>query len=646
MMEEITEDVTPKEWKQVERKIKDELDKRSSDSFRKEHEMIWKEVDRQIRMQAPKIRRHTEENNDWHSAIELGELAKASEILTDDVMRLAFPNTRAWFEAHIELQPKLDPETGENIAPSQEDQFQFDGMLRALMAQQHQDFGFKARFNLSVKEALHHGSFVAEVRGEDQVMFTDQGGMASLHAPVWVPHSMWNCYPDPSPSVVGTNLFYSGGMIVKEYMPLWKLKQVAQEGLQDGWMPSQLSKIKKRSNKVKDAETEDVELVKFYGDCVIDRSSGNVFLPNSKVILANDTIVFYAANKLPFANIIFNGYERIDVRDPYYTSPLIKLAPIHKAASQTANKYLDAVALFTEPPGVYDSNDPQFVKDGGPRIAPSAMTGTKYFGKGVQFLQTGDPNAALQGLQLFMEQLRSGTSVDSIRSGSAGSERQTATEVRAQAARGEVRVVDFVDKLEFSLKTYLYMQHELNKMELQNYPFYNPEMDAPDFMRLSAQEIPETVHFDVVGARGILGEEERNQKMTAVTAFASSNPLFANLLKPADILKEMYQDAGVKNPERFLNIPTNEMASMEERIRAEYEGGINEMEIEMKELREKLEIAKVGSEARILEAQLKSEAKIGEAAATAQIMSEQETVRTGLKIAETKAKAERNDSKG
>ena len=112
--------------------------------------------------------------------------------------------------------------------------------------------------------------------------------------------------------------------------------------------------------------------------------------------------------------------------------------------------------------------------------------------------------------------------------------------------------MDFVDKLEFSLKAFLYMQHHINKSELQSYGFYNPEMDAPDFMRLGREDIQYNVHFDVVGARGILGEEERSQKMSAVTAFALAF-FFALLLKPVDLLKEMYLDAGVKNPNASLS---------------------------------------------------------------------------------------------
>ena len=636
MAEELVQrEITQKDWNQVEKKVKDELSRRENDQFRKDHEVIWKEVDRQINMKA--VEPYNRSKTDWHSAIELGELAKASEILGADVMRLAFPNTRAWFEAHVELPPTLDEQTGENTAPTQKEQVFIDGICRALMSQQHQDFGFKSRFGLSVKEALHHGSFVAEVRGEDATMFHDTGGIESVHSPVWVPHSMWNCYPDPSPSVIGSNMFYTGSMIIREFMPMYKLRSIAENGVDEGWMPSQLKKVPKRGNKNKDVETNDVEIIKWFGDMVIDKKDGDIYLPNSKIMLANGIIVFYAPNRLPFPPILFNGYERLDVRDPYFTSPLIKLAPMHKVASTLANKFIDNISLHVEPPGQYDANDPGFT----PNFAPGSMEPTKYMGKGVNFYDIGDPNAALLGLQAALEQLRSGTSVDSIRSGGGESADSTATEIRAKMARGEVRVVDFVDKLEFSLKTFLYMQHHINKSELQSYGFYNPEMDAPDFMRLGREDIQYNVHFDVVGARGVLGEEERSQKMSAVTAFASGNQLFAPLLKPVDLLKEMYLDAGVKNPERFLVVQDDEFEQIVQQVEQKYQEMIEAGKQEIYDLKEELAIKTAVNDAKVAEATQKAQAQAEISQFKAEIQAQLEMLKGMIKVDENEAKSQK-----
>lgn len=626
--------ISEKDWQQVEDYVKRELSRRETDSFRKLHETIWKEVDRQVYMKAPEVT--NKDKNDWHSAVELGELAKASETITADVMRLIFPVTRTWFEPHVELPPVYDPRSGQNVAPTQKEQIFQDGVLRALMAQQHLDFGLKARLALSVKECLHHGSFVAEARQESALLVHNGGGIQNMSAPVWVPHSMWNCYPDPSPSVLGANMLYTGSMIIKEYMPRKNLTDLAVKGAPVGWMPANLKKIPKRRNKNKDVETEDVELVKYIGDLVIERSDGEIFLPNSKVILANGIIVYYAPNSYPFPQILYNGYEKLDVRDPYFTSPLIKLSPMHKLASVLANKYIDNVALKVEPPLVYDGNDPAFVSNGGPVIAPGWRGATKGTAK-YQAIEVGEPRYALEGLQLVLDQIKQGTASDSVRSYPDNSDK-TATEVRARMQRGEVRVVDFVDKLEFSLKAFLYMQHEINKKEMETYSFYNPEMDAPDFMRLNRDELPKNVHFDVVGSRGVLGEEERAQKMSVVTAFAAQNPLFADLIKPVEILKEMYQDAGVKNPERFLNIPDDEMAQMMKSVEAKYQQAMEEHEAKIFDLEKKLAISKAVNDARILEAQIKADSQANISEYKAQVQAQIDTLKSQLKIFETAAK--------
>lgn len=631
--------VTDKDWLQVERYVKGELDKRKTDKFRKIHEAVWKEVDRQVYMEPMKVVRQDAEKNDWHNVIELGELAKASELITEDAMRLAFPDSRAWFEPHVELQPKLDPQTGGNTATSQKEQVFMDGALRALMAQQHLDFGLKSRVSLSIKEALHHGSYVIEVRNESAMMSHGDGGISSISAPVWVPHSMWNSYPDLSPSIMGSGLFYQGSMILIEYMPKWKLEDTANKGIESGWMPAQIKKVKKRTNTNKDSETEDVELIKYFGDCVIrKKGESDIYLPNSKIILANDTLVYYAPNDLPFPNIIYGGYEKLDVRDPYYTSPLIKLSPMHKVASVLTNQYLNSVALRVEPPILYDGNDPAFVANGGPQLIPGWKGATK--GKAEwKALEVGDPKFALQGLQLTLDQIRSGTSSDSARAYPDKTDK-TATEIKAGQMRGEVRVVGFVTKLEYTLKVFLHMQHEINKKYMDQYSFYNPEMDAPDFMRVAKEELPQNVRFDVVGSRGILGEDERSQKVSVVTAFASQNPLFAPLLKPIEILLEQYRDAGVKNPERWLNVPNDELETIKQQIDKQYQQHIQELQQQVMELEKQLAITKAVNDAKVTEASIHASIKGELAQLMAGVQAQMESIHAGLKIQEHNAKME------
>lgn len=536
-----------KDFKKVEQHLKSELDLRKKAEFRTKAEQRWKEVDRQVALDPMmRVQRDgSEVDQGWHNVFELGELARASETITADVTRIIFPQARSWFEGHSEIKGDLDVEGGEEHKDP-EVQVQVDGRLRAFMTQQHTDFGLKDRVELSIKEALHHGSFAAEVEWETMEMVYEGTKVKVIGSPVWKPYSMWNCFPDPSPSIIGANMFYNGSIFFESYLPRYKAEQLVKSG-ESGWFPKNWDKVKKDEHNIKDNKVKDVKITTYYGDINIDRSDGDLFYPNHKVMLMNGTLVFMKASKLPFSPVIYRGYEKQDVRDPYFTSPIIKMSPMQKMATVLANKYVDGIELHIEPPIVYDGTDPQFVMDGGPRTEPGAKSATKGSAN-FQQLVIGDPNSALQGLQMTLAHMKETLG----RTGQPIGNRATAEEVQKKAQDEEVGVVGFISRLEPALRAYLYMQHEMNKTELTEYSFYDQEMNQPDFIRIKKADLPQSVHFEIVGAKGILGERQRAEKATAVTAFASGHPMFAPLLKPAQILKQMYQDAGVKNPEAWM----------------------------------------------------------------------------------------------
>ncbi len=218
--------ITKKDWEKCAEFIRGELDSRKNQKFRKAHEAIWKEIDRQINMKPMKrYSKGREIDPEWRSVMELGELAKASEIITADVMRLTFPTNRSWFEAHSEIEGQMTEQGTSGVDPKSQDYV--DRAYRSMLVAQHMDFGLKGRYELSVKEALHHGSYVSEIRWENRLRVHDGSGIEQVSAPVWVPYSMWNSYPDPSPSVIGTDLFYTGSMILVDYAPLYVLKEMA-----------------------------------------------------------------------------------------------------------------------------------------------------------------------------------------------------------------------------------------------------------------------------------------------------------------------------------------------------------------------------------------------------------------------------------
>lgn len=536
-----TRKITKKDWETVQTHIKNELDSRKKSDFRKRHERMWKEVDRQVAMEPmTRIRRDPNEpDSSWKSVIELGELSKASETFSADVSRIVFPQSRVWFEAHAEVPGQFDEATGKKVV-SPDVQKTTDETIRAFMGQQHEDFGLRERAALSVKEALHHGSYVAEVDWEEMEQYSEGYKSSRLAAPVWIPHSMWNCYPDPSPSVPHGSMFYQGTMIIVSYMPRYKCKLMMSG---NGWMPGQWKKIPKDEHN----EAKDIEITTYWGDVNISRSDGDMFYPNHKAILFNGVIVYFAPVDTPHKGIIYGGWERMDVRDPYYVSPIVKSSPLQKLASQYANRFTDALDMAIEPPIVYDGNDPDFVQNGGPLVAPGAKTSTKGAAS-FKAIEIGDPKAALEGLQFMIERLQ-----DAVGNpGAPVGDRATATEVQKAEQDSEVGVVNFIGKFEKSLRTYLYLQHFLNTKKLESYSFYNSESQSPDFQRITRKELPKNANFEVIGAKGMLGEAQRAQRFTVATTLLASSPLFARDLNTTAIEKQVYQDAGVKNPEQFL----------------------------------------------------------------------------------------------
>ncbi len=585
------------DWEKVEDFLKKELETRKGSSFRKSHESKWKEVDRQLSMEAAK--KYDAQNRElpagWQSSFELGELSKAIEVLKADVMRLVFPASRNWQEPHAKPPVKLDQKTGQAQQVDPKAQKKVNGMLRSLMAQQQLDFGFEARVELSVNEALSHGGFVTTAEWDKQNKVYDGQGVESLEAPVWVPHSMWNCFPDASPSIVPGAIFYPGSMMITSYMPRYKVLNLSG----DGYMNIDSKKIPKTKNKNNNVDTDDVELVTYFGDLNIERDDGDIFLPNSKCMTANGVVIYYRANPLPFPDVIYTGYERQDLRDPYFTSPIIKNSPLQKVATILANKFIDGVDLWTTPPGTYDANDAYLVQSGGPQIYPGAMTPRKGMGK-TEFMTVGDPKAALSGLQFALVKMEEGLGVNAIRSGASASDRKTAHEVEVTEQRGEVRTVDFVKKLEQgALRPWLYMQHELNLKHLESYSFYCAEKDLPDFLTFGKSQLPKVVHFEVVGSKGILGELQRTQKVAAVTAFAATTPGFAELLNRPDILKDMYEDAGVKSAETYINTEAPQ-------IPPEVQEKMQMMQEEFAKMQEELAKAKQNNEAKMAEVQIKA----------------------------------------
>lgn len=602
-----TKRIQEKDIEQLEGWVGKEIARRQTSTHRKASERMWAEVDRQVAME-PMIRKDRDGNqvrNDWRAALELGKLSEALEIISGDVLRLTFPSPDTWFECHSKIDGGRD-EKGMMMPPDAKAQTTVDNILRSMMAQQQRDAGLEDRFEASIKEALLHGSFVAVADYETRMRVDEGYKVQEDSLPVWQPHSMWNCYPDPSPSVVVGDLFYQGSMIVLSYLPRYKLERMTGTG----WMSRRYKDVPKghkfsSDDNIKEAEDE-IELLCFYGDINIERAGDDLFFPNCKACFANGKLVYFAPSEFPYPPVIFRGYEKQDVRNPYFVSPLMKMSPMQKTGSVMLNRFIDAIELKNNPPGVYDETDPTFAADGGPRIEPGAMTGTRGTGR-VSHFEVGDPGSALQGFRQTTDMMEAGLGVNSVRAGGVQSGAQTAFEVNKASQAANVRTLAFIRKAEAGLEAYLYMQHHLNKKYLKQYSYYNSDLDSPDYLTATKKELPEHVKFFVIGAKSVISEENRVAKTSQVTAFLLGNPLTAEKVNLDEVVKTMYQDAGISNPERLLNVESSMdpkvkkimMAAKQKVDEAQQaaQGMVQKAQEEMKSLTEQLQAEKAKSAA-------------------------------------------------
>ncbi len=523
--------------------IKDEFQKRKTLKARTDHEALWKEVDRQVRMKPMEVQ-NPDPEMDWKNALEMGDISTASEVLTADVMRLIFPQDRKSLGVHSDVQIKRLQARSDKPIPEKEIakiQRKADSELRALMTQQHKDFGFKERLKYSLKEGLHHGCFVAEADWEAVQQYAMGGVFKETESPVWIPHSMWKCYPETN--YLNANMIYTGSMIIEEDKEYdWIMRQ------------NNFINLRQLKDKVKNPK-DPIKLLKFFGNITVHREGDNVYLPNMKIIVAmeHETVLF--AKPMNNISIIYRGYDPVDVTDPYYLSPLVKQSTNQRILTILANKFLDAIDLKLEPPGVYDGNDPTMVQEGGPKIIPGYMVPTKGAVQNVKWLDVGDPSWAQAPLTFFKQEIQMGTGVSNPR---AGMERQadrvTATQIEEESAGGQVRTIDFVETVEIGIEAFCYIQHQLNREKLKNYKVYNPDMGMPDFDDFSKKDLPEFVHFEMIGSKGVLTERRRAQQTSEVTTFLLGNERTADLVNTVEVARQMYQDAGQKNPERLLNL--------------------------------------------------------------------------------------------
>ena len=549
--------------------------KRRRDSGR---EKLWKEVDRQVRME-PDLRLKREPNSDqplhgkeWLPELELPGQRQALEILCADARRLLFPKDRDWFNAHVRLTDEAIEElSGIRVAgdemevPSAVMQDDADKVVEGYLRWLHSRYNLRQQVDMLNAEAYKYGGFVGRLREVRKTVYMDDSKSVKREMqtyPVFFAKSIKRVYLDDSSHRMFDEGIFQGPSIIEEY---WirdqDLMLAATRGSTDpdspngGWLPSQISKIEPDDN-------GSVHVLEMEGDIVIPRKTGrSMFLPNAIATIANSgtepRTIRLRFNSMPFSSYITTPYHVEDVHDPYGTGPLGMGSMVQMMATESGSRWWQAAALNTNPPIKFDPNDPFLAAMGGPEIYPGAKWRTTGM---VEPVQIGDLTALINAYITFTNQYADLTGVLPARLGAQTRSHTTAFAKDAELQRGASRTVDYTDSVQDDpLVQLLAKEYELGRKFSGTRSFYIKEFGG--FVDIEARQLPDTVEFEVLGSAGPLDEQQRDaRKQAAFLTVIQLEQLKTQLPAAAEMVRNMQQeilkDAGVVDTSQFLTQPS------------------------------------------------------------------------------------------
>lgn len=566
-----TRRIKQKDWVQVADFIVKEKEDRKS--RRKDLEAAWKEIDRQVAM-SPTPRGVDEGGKklvgkEWLPEIELPLQAQALEVLTADTRRLLFPDDRSFFSANSEVTDKLLGEvdftsiiSGDEVqVPTKFQQDNFDALVEGVLTHCHSLYDHRGVWDEFNAENFKYGTGILRARLVSLDKFqNDFRGVRSdtIRFPRLYAVSVKNTYLDDSANHTLHEGVQTAPSVIREYsQSIDDLRRAAKKGSTDptkedgGWMPSKLANLEPDKN-------NNVSILEFEGDLAIPRSQGkNIFLPNVIVSVAvgAERVVFrYRERAFPFRSYLYQNYHRDQIDTPYGVSPLMKGLPLQKAATESANRWMEAVVLDSEPPVVWDPQDQWLQGTGGPQIYPGALWAGLTKPEPVKIGDVGALGNAFTALANLHNDV---TGVNAPRLGAQTVSHTTAFAKDQEIGRGLIRTVDYARSVMYgAMNTWLHMEYEMVKATLKDeQPLFLPKYGG--WVKVSNKHLPENVAFDIHGSAEPLEEREANQKKTQgmQLALQLEEPKIQTGGKPMDyeqIQETILRDAGYVNTDGFF----------------------------------------------------------------------------------------------
>ena len=588
--------ILPRDFRTVAEWIVEEYEHRKNSPTRVDREKNWKEVDRQVAMEAlPRVASDEKDQRlAWMTAIELPMQAHALEILADDSMRLLFPPKPIWFRPvaerddewikFIEANPLI---SGKDIPPvGAANQDTANVIVHSTMNHFHSQYDFRAQWMKIIIEALKYGTFAGRLGVVRRDIITNQyAGVTekSKKIPVLIPVSIKNLFLDDSPQYV----FHEGLAIQPSFIRNWFQRKsdlmtaakAAPEG--SGWRKNALAALKES----KDKKTKNhVEVLEFEGDVFISRTkSGDIELVNQIITVGiggDPEVIRIRELTKPFRSYITGVYLDDEANSVYGSSPLMKGRPLQEMATEMANRMTDAAVLNTQPPISYSEQERHFKASGGPVIGPEEMWELDD-PTGLVVHKIGDPNALAGLLGLILSQYEDEIGVKDPRRGGGPKSHTTEGAAIIAASRGVLRTEEFVGRLEQSaVRTWLYMEYEHIKDILTNTRIFVNMRGIEGHIEIDRQYLPPSSDFIVEGSRGFIAKRERAANLvqfvsltTNLAGLISQGGISRELAK--EILQQVSEELDLVDAERLIEaLPGGPGGGQEQQAATEGAGGV------------------------------------------------------------------------
>lgn len=522
------------DWDKIGQAVVDEFHRRKQSERRQDLEEQWATVDRQLDMKFdPEIIAARGESEKWKPELELPMQSEALEILNADARRLLFPNQDSYFTAHgltteeyFAKVRKLDLIPGENDKPSTIDQQTADALVEGAHLFYQNLYDYRTVWDQFNAGAFKYGTGIVRARVvRQEKVITDQRRVIRNHkkVPFLVAASVKDVLLDDSQWQANMAGFEIEPAVI--YGPISHSTQdlisAARSGNTDpndefegGWRPKVVANI----------DSTETKIIEFEGDLIIERSRDNLVLDNVLVTVAlgeSNEVIRFRFRKGP-RSWMTQPYQ-MDQLGPYGTGPLMKGAPLQKAATFSFNNLLAAGALNIEPPVAYDSSDPFFAASNGPQVAPRALWRTL---DGVNPQQIGDMAGQLITYQELIRQYQDVTGISAPRLGQQTKSHQTATAITSEQERGQVRTVDYVRTVQHGAQeNWLNLEYKMiKKLMTKKEMVYIPRWGF--YVEMSADALPEQATYDVNGvADPAVTFETEQKRATAIATLIEIEPL-------------------------------------------------------------------------------------------------------------------------